>query len=326
MEENASHPLAAALISAARNDNVTTIPEEWSIQDHQILDGEGVTATINDDKVYVGNFRLFERLGLLKSLPKEEISQATEWMQNGCTVGFLSIEGLGIVASYCVADSVRSEANDVVRGIQELGIEPVMLTGDNHKAALHIGANVGLRIENIKSQLLPQDKLKYIEEAVSQSNDGSRNRSCLSFGRRNDLILMCGDGVNDAPALALADIGVAMGAGAAIAMESADATLLDSDLRKLLYLVKLSKRVTRTIIENVTFSLAAKAAVMALTFAGYTSLWAAIGSDVGAMLIVTANGMKLLPSRRSIRDKTGFVIKGTEDVEEQFETRPLSEE
>ena len=106
--------------------------------------------------------------------------------------------------------------------------------------------------------------------------------------------------------MATADVGVAMGAGAALAMETADVTLLDSNLLKLLKVVKLGKRVTRTIIENVVFSFVAKAVVMGFAFAGYSSLWAAIGSDVGAMLIVTANGMKLLPSKKSIRSKSGF--------------------
>ena len=166
--------------------------------------------------------------------------------------------------------------------------------------------------------MLFRSKLKYITDIVSDSM--IRHKSCLALGTRNDLILMCGDGVNDAPALTMADVGVAMGLGAAIAMESADVTLLDSDLRKLLFLVKLSKRVSRTIIQNIVFSLAAKALVMALTFAGYTNLWAAIGSDVGAMLVVTANGMKLLPSKRSIKNQTGYDSKRIErdgDVEEQ---------
>ena len=321
MEENASHPLGQALVSAAKSENVS-IPDTWVLQDHQNLDGEGVSATINGNQVHVGNMRLFDRLGVLHHLPDEEVNIVKNWMQNGCTVGFLSVQGLGIVASFCVADSVRQEAKDVVNGIRKLHIEPIMLTGDNNKAALHIGKSVGLMTKNIKSQLLPEEKLKYIEESVQDANDEMK-KSCLNIGRKNDLILMVGDGVNDAPALTMADVGVAMGAGAAIAMESADVTLLDSDLRKLLELVKLSKQVSRTIIENIVFSLLAKAVVMGFTLVGYASLWAAIGSDVGAMLVVTANGMKLLPSKRSIKNQSGYDAKriqqdGGADIEEEL--------
>ena len=107
---------------------------------------------------------------------------------------------------------------------------------------------------------------------------------------------------NDAPALALADISVAMGEGAALAMETSDVTLMASDLNKLLYIVNMGPRVLRTIIQNIVFSFAVKALVMGFTFAGRASLWAAIGSDVGAMLLVTLNGMRLLPSHRKVKN------------------------
>lgn len=319
MEENASHPLALALVSAAKSEGVSK-PKSWSVKDHCILEGEGVKAVVNGDDVHVGNMRLFERLGMLYDIPSKEVDIAKKWMENGFTVGFVSIGGVGIVGSYCVADAIRREAREVVEAIRGMGIRPIMLSGDNDKAALYIGRRVGLSGEDVKSQLLPQDKLDYIESAVS--NGSSRNVSCLSLGRRDDLIMMCGDGVNDAPALTLSDVGVAMGAGAAIAMESADVTLLDSDLRKLLKVMELSKSVSRKIVQNVVFSLVVKGLVLSMTFAGYASLWAAIGSDVGAMMIVTTNSMRLLPSETSMSrleslSKESSLNERGGDVEEQ---------
>ena len=262
------HSLGQALVSAAKSENVS-IPDTWVLQDHQNLDSEGVTATINGNQVHVGNMHLFDLLGVLHHLPNKEVDIVKNWMQNVCTVGLLSVQGIGIVASFCVADAVRQEAKDVVNRIQKLKIEPVMLTGDNSKAALHIGKSVSLMTKNIKSQLLPEEKLKYIEKSVRNANDEMK-RSCLNIGKKNNLILMVGDSVNDAPVLTMADVGVAIGAaGAAITMESADVTLLDSDLRKLFELVTLSKQVSRTVKENIVFCLLAKSVVMGFTLIGY---------------------------------------------------------
>jgi len=298
MEAHASHPLAAAIIAAAKAEKVA-IPSEWKIENHQNLEGEGVKATINGSIVHVGNFRLFERLSLIGDLPAEELEVAKTWLGDGSTVGFMSIEGHGIVSSYCVADALRKEAKMVVAEFKKLGIDVNMLTGDNTKAANSIGQRLGFNPGQIKSNLLPHEKLKLVEGMIEMEKKKS---GC----RRPGLILMCGDGVNDTPALALADVGVAMGAGAALAMETADVTLLDSNLYKLLKVVKLGRRVNRTIIENVTISFVSKAIVMGFVFAGYSSLWAAVGTDVGTMLIVTFNGMKLLPSKKSLRSDSGF--------------------
>jgi Cd2+/Zn2+-exporting ATPase len=141
----------------------------------------------------------------------------------------------------------------------------------------------------VRSGLLPTDKLTAIGGLVGTRVTGRR-----PWGVRRT-VLMCGDGVNDAPALARADVSVAMGEGAALAMETSDVTLMDSNLEKLVLAVTMGRRVLRTILENVTFALLVKALVLWYTLAGRSSLWAAIASDVGAMLVVTLNGMKLLP-------------------------------
>jgi Cd2+/Zn2+-exporting ATPase len=303
IEGDASHPLAAAMLAAAKAEKVS-VPDHWKIESHQNIEGEGVMAVINGVAIHVGNFRLFERLGYINQMPEAEMATAKDWLELGSTVGFLSVEGLGIVASYRVADAVREEARDVIAGFGKLGIDVNMLTGDNAKAANSIGTSLGLTFSQIKSQLLPHEKLDLVKELIAEEESKATKIFCI--GKRPGLILMCGDGVNDAPALAIANVGVAMGAGAALAMETADVTLLDSNLEKLLQVLKLGKRATRTIIENVAFSFIAKAVVMGFAFAGYSNLWAAIGSDVGAMLIVTANGMKLLPSKKSVRTGDGF--------------------
>lgn len=298
MEAPSSHPLAAALVAAAKIEGFSTSDKD--VNNHTILKGEGVKAIVGGLPVYVGNARLFQRLGLFDSLPEEDKAMAKEWASAGGTVGFISVEGHGIVGAYSVADAVRPESFKVVVALQHLGIDVNMLTGDGREAALVIGKQVGLSSKNIFSELLPENKLELVTEMLHKVSV-DRQAGCNRFKPRKN-VLMCGDGVNDAPALATADVGVAMGAGAALAMETSDVTLLDSNLEKLLYSINMGQRVVRTILENVVFSLGAKAVVMGFTFAGKSSLWAAIASDVGAMLLVTLNGMKLLPSKKKTKD------------------------
>ncbi|KAL3763617.1 hypothetical protein ACHAW5_003915 [Stephanodiscus triporus] len=221
-----------------------------------------------------------------------------DWAQSGGTIGFISIEGEGIVGAYCVADKIRDEAEEVVSSLKAMGIDITMITGDQRRAAVAIGSQLGLDEHDIRSDMLPEDKLAEIRTKVQE------NAISKKWWTTKKAVMMVGDGVNDAPALALADVSVAMGQGAALAMDTADATLMDSDLKKLLYIVRMGKKVSRTIIENIAFSLITKVIVMGFTVAGRVSLWLAIASDVGAMLIVTMNGMKLLPSSREAKNIT----------------------
>jgi Cd2+/Zn2+-exporting ATPase len=319
MEERASHPLAQAIVEAARNEGVS-IPKSLFVKDHTFLAGEGVSGVINGVPVYVGNMRLFQRLGLLDNLEESERNAVHQWESTGGTIGFMSIGESGIVCSYCVADKVRSEARDVVSRLQHMGIDVTMLTGDNNDAALAIGKQVGLSTEQIKSQLLPEEKLSLV--AGMKDNDCIGGKSILAnlFSTRR-LVLMCGDGVNDAPALAMADVGVAMGAGAALAMETADVTLLDSHLGKLIYSVHMGRRVIRKIKENVIFSIAVKFVVLGFALAGKAELWAAIASDVGAMIIVTLNGMLLLPSKKAVEN-----MQSNEKAKGDLEHHPVDDD
>ena len=208
----------------------------------------------------------------------------------GGTIGFIGSEGDGIIGMFCVKDVVREDARKVIAELKEAHIDTMICTGDSDAAAQAVAKEIGIPSACVNSQLLPEDKLHFV---------GSLKRpQPRSFGicRTQRYVLFCGDGVNDAPALAVADIGVSMGEGAAMALEMSDVTLMDSKLSKLTYAIQMGRRVLRTVKENIAVSLLAKLAVVILTFAGKMTLLYAIASDVGIMLLVTLNGMKLLPS------------------------------
>jgi Cd2+/Zn2+-exporting ATPase len=320
MEAPSSHPLSATLVQAAKKEGIEPSSMDASVTNHTLLKGEGVTARVNHEVIYVGNPRLFRRVGMYDDLPEQHKQAAEEWSQAGGTVGFLGIEGVGIIGAFCVSDVVREEARDVVHALQAGGMEVMMLTGDGEGAAKAVGLQVGLSMDAIHSGLLPEDKLHFIGslKGTTSSKSPLSSKSSVAQGMlgpcfsRKELVLMCGDGVNDAPALAVSDVGVAMGEGAALSMEMSDVTLMDSNLTKLLFSIKMGSKVILTIQENIIFSLFAKIIVVGLTFWGKMTLLTAIASDVGVMLAVTLNGMKLLPSRQMASLQEEVYIKDEE--------------
>lgn len=180
------------------------------------------------------------------------------------------------LAVLAVADTVRESSREAVAALKRLGVEPVMLTGDNSRTAAAVAAQVG--ISDARGDLLPQDKLEAIEKFAANGPVG-----------------MVGDGVNDAPALAKSNIGFAMGAaGTDTAIETADVALMQDDLRKLPEFIALSRRVGGVLKANIAFAITTKAIFMVLAFTGHASLWLAILADMGASLIVVFNGLRLL--------------------------------
>jgi len=173
-------------------------------------------------------------------------------------------------------DSIRDEAKVTVRQLKELGLSNViMLTGDNQQTSGQVAKEVGI---DYQAELLPQEKLDYIKKM-----------------KKSGKVAMVGDGINDAPALAAADIGIAMGTiGTDTAIETADIALMADDLSKVPYVVKLSKRTTTIIKENIIFSLVIKAVFIGLALTGNATLWMAIFADTGAALLVIINGMRLM--------------------------------
>ncbi len=290
MQERASHPIASSLVQAAKNEGVS-VPRQTIVTDHQILKGEGIMAKVNGQQhVFVGNRRLFDRLGMFDMLSSSNQNLIEEWEETGGTIGFIGSRSNGIFGMFCVKDSVREEAKDAIKELKEAGIESYMCTGDSDAMAHSVAKEVGIHEHCVNSELLPEDKLNFVERLRRPAPKR------LALCRQKQYVLFCGDGVNDAPALAAADIGVSMGEGAAMALEMSDVTLMDSRLTKLPYVIEMGQRVLRTVKENIIISFVAKFTVVVLTFMGKMTLLYAIAADVGVMLLVTLNGMKLLPN------------------------------
>mmetsp|Transcript_25540 Transcript_25540/g.39565 ORF Transcript_25540/g.39565 Transcript_25540/m.39565 type:complete len:1265 (+) Transcript_25540:39-3833(+) len=311
------HPLASAMRAAATAEsskNETFRKQlaelEKHCNDHTNIPGMGVCATILDRKVYCGNARLFESIN--GTVLSEDVMQRADHLASttGGTVGFIGTSD-DVWGMYCVNDAPRAEAVDVIQKLNAMGYNITMLTGDASGAALAVAQSVGLDDTSVRHSLLPEQKLSFIQSLMNSSSTAN-NAHCCRTRCRNDSrrngnnkrqgVVMVGDGVNDAPALATATVGVAMGAGAALAMETSDVTLMDSNLNKLLFVLRIGRKTARLIVQNVVFSIVVKAAVVVLTFVGYTSLWGAIIADVGSMLCVTLNGMRLLASKDASSD------------------------
>ena len=183
----------------------------------------------------------------------------------------------------------------MVQTLRNDGINVYLLTGDGDGAARAVGKDVGIDSDCIESNFLPEDKLFFLANLQGYGAGRKTNSSYLCAMGKNELMMLVGDGVNDAPALAIADVGVAMGKGAALSMEMSDVTLMDCNLQKLMFCMRMGARVIVTVQENIMISVVSKLILTTLVFCGRMSLFGAIASDVGVMLIVSVNGMKLLP-------------------------------
>ena len=270
LESRSEHPLAKAITAFAKSRGVIPAPAE-SVQ---ILPGKGVTGEFQGRNFWLGSHRYLEE----RAQETAEIhAQAEALERQGVTVVVIGNEThvCGLIA---IADTARPEAKTSIGALRSAGIQHlIMLTGDNRATAERIGGQVG--IQEVKAELLPTDKVSAIEDLVKQHR----------------LVAMVGDGVNDAPAMASASLGIAMGAaGSDAAIEAADIALMSDDLSKLPWLIAHSRRTLTVIRQNIAFALLIKAAFVVLTFAGIASLWGAIAADTGASLLVVANGLRLL--------------------------------
>ena len=248
------------------------------VEDFQSITGKGVKAKVNNEMYYVGSPKIFEEIhGVLESNQKRQINDIEA---QGKTVMVLGNEE-EILSLIAVADEIRETSKAVINQLNKIGIETVMLTGDNERTAREIGKQVG--VSDIKASLLPEDKLNFIKELRG----------------KHKKVGMVGDGVNDAPALAASTVGVAMGgAGTDTALETADIALMSEDLNQLPYTIKLSRKAVTIIKQNITFSLAIKLLALLLVIPGWLTLWIAIFADMGATLLVTLNSLRLLKRKK----------------------------
>ncbi|NMC32083.1 MAG: cadmium-translocating P-type ATPase [Veillonellaceae bacterium] len=275
VEARSEHPLTNAIVDAAREQGHMVVPAT----DFQSLPGRGAQASRNGEKILIGNPRLFEERGI-PLVPA--VRSIAELQNQGKTVMIIGTSTylLGLIA---VADALRKNSPASVAELKRSGIRhTILLTGDNAVTAAAVAAEVG--VDEYRAELLPQDKLAAIHELRGK------------YGK----VAMVGDGINDAPALALSTVGIAMGgAGADTALETADVALMADDLDKLTFLIRLSRQTLTVIRQNIAFSLAVKALAILAVFPGWLTLWLAILADMGATLLVTLNSLRLL----TIKDK-----------------------
>lgn len=268
LESHSEHPVAGALIAAWEKPT-----QLLSVSEFQSLTGRGVVGLIDGEKYHVGNHRLVEELGLCGS----EIETVLNRLEEEGKTAVVLTSSTRALAVFGVADTIRESSVEAVGELHALGVVSVMLTGDNPTTAHAISRQVG--INDARGDMLPDDKLRAIQELRDKYG---------SVG-------MVGDGVNDAPALAMANVGFAMGAaGSDTALETADVALMNDDLRKLPEFLKLSARTSRVLAQNISLAIGIKAVFFALALAGVATLWMAVFADMGASLIVVANGLKLL--------------------------------
>ncbi|MCS4240942.1 Cd2+/Zn2+-exporting ATPase [Rhizobium sp. BIGb0125] len=267
LETGSSHPLALAILAKAEEDGIEIPP----VDDAKALGGKGVAARVEGTDVFLGSPNAAaERV----AISQERLDAIAALNDQGKTVSLL-IAGDVLCGAIAMRDEPRADAVAGLKALTDSGIKVVMLTGDNKRTATAIGAQLGI---DVRAELLPQDKQRIVGELQKEGY----------------IVGKVGDGINDAPALAAANVGIAMGGGTDVALETADAAILHSRVGDVAQMVSLSQRTMRNIFQNIAMSLGLKAVFLVTTIAGITGLWPAILADTGATVLVTLNALRLL--------------------------------
>jgi Cd2+/Zn2+-exporting ATPase len=272
LETGSSHPLAVAILAKAATDKVPVPP----VRDAKAIGGRGVTAIVDGAEAFLGSAQAANARVPLSTEQNERIAALHE---AGKTVSVLLV-GTAVAGTIAMQDEPRADARQGLKTLTDAGIKVVMLTGDNDRTAAAMGSRLGIEV---RAKLLPQDKLRIVGELRAEGFK----------------VAKVGDGINDAPALAAADVGIAMGGGTDVALETADAAVLHGRVGDVARMIDLSTRTMRNIRQNITIALGLKAVFLVTTVLGVTGLWPAILADTGATVLVTANALRLLLPVRS---------------------------
>ncbi len=267
LETGSSHPLALSILAKA-DENAVIIP---AASDAKALGGKGVTAVVEGQQIFLGSPKAAAEKG---ALPEQHLRTISALNDGGKTVSVLLV-GDKLAGAIAMRDEPRADAITGLERLKESGLKIIMLTGDNKRTADAIGQTLGIEV---RAELMPEDKQRIVGELKGQG---------FVVGK-------VGDGINDAPALAAADIGIAMGGGTDVALETADAAILHGRVGDIARMIDLSKRTMRNIYQNIAMSLGLKVVFLITTILGITGLWPAILADTGATVLVTLNALRLL--------------------------------
>lgn len=270
------HPLSEAIHRCASAKGVGILP----VEGFTALPGLGVKGRINGGEVLLVGRRFLKERGLLTPELDAVFEEASE---KGMSASAL-VDIFGVCAVFTLEDEVKPDAAEGLKALEREGIKAVLLTGDNEKAAHAIAGKLGLT--NVKAGLLPEDKLSNIREL-----------------QKEGVVAMAGDGINDAPALAQADIGIAMGVkGTDSAIEAADVAVMDDRISSIATLVRLSKMAHSVLVQNIVFAIGIKLLFMVLALSGHATMWMAVFADTGTCLIVVANGMRMMRAKSKLEE------------------------
>lgn len=275
--------LAASIDHLSAHPLAKAIEDRWDgslvpVQGFKSVTGRGVIAAVDGKEYMVGN----ERMANERGVASIELERELRRLQSEAKTTVILAQGTTPIGVFGIADTLRQESVEAITQLHALGLKVAMLTGDNEATASAIGKQAG--IDNVEAELLPEDKLATIERLLS------------TYGA----VGMVGDGVNDAPALAKATVGFAMGgAGTDTALETADVAIMNDDLRRIPDFIRLSRQTATILTQNIVFALGLKVVFFALALTGHATLWMAVFADMGGSLLVVGNGLRLLRNRQA---------------------------